>query len=339
VSSPTRPSLAEISAISSVGPDDAFIVCSSFEERCGAGAQKLADSYGAKVACVFRFMPSDNDEEGFEEARDRNTALLSKILSEHATSFPPIIIMCNRRKTQDGIGQLKTILSAHFPDGCKRVTLDISTFTKIYCWELLYYLVDICKVETLRIIYTKAGSFPGDSLTSGAYPNLLATRFSGRFSPAQQTLLLGFVGFEPQRAILIYEEFEPDAAEIFVSYTPEKPDYFARAVRANDYLITRPGVRWSKVEAYDFRKAVTALEDALRRSHLSRSSDSLNIVLVSLGTKVQNVAGYLFWQRHREVRLAYSFPTRYGRDHLRMKAGETLAFYFPIDKTETNGEK
>ena len=311
-------------------PDDVFLCCSSFEERCVAAVQKLDSGYRARMSFIFRFLPGETDEEGFEEARDRNAARLFKSLEEKTIDLEPTTIICDKHDVEDGATQLRGILDLHFPNGCKGVTIDMSSFTKVYFWELMQLLVENYSTERLRVIYTQSLSIPSDTLTSGAHPPAKIRAFSGRFSPARRTLLLGFVGFEPQRAILIYEEFEPDRAELFVSYNPRRPGYLDRALKSNEYLLTRPGIRWQRIEPYNPYVALEVLENALRANRAE--GDPKNVVLMSLGTKVQNLAGFLFWRRHREVHLAYAFPTKYAKDHLRLQPGTTFAYPFEASK-------
>jgi hypothetical protein len=310
-------------------PDDLFLCCTSFEERCVAASQRLSEIYQARLSCIFRFMPSDTDEDGFDEARDRNAAKLANLLKGKTLEVEPATIICDKLNVEDGVSQLSRILDAHFPGGCQLVTIDMSSFTKVYFWKLMLFLVERYSAKRVRVLYTRSRSIPSDALTAGAHPPIRLPRFSGKFSPARRTLLLGFVGFEPQRAILVYEEFEPDRAELFVSYNPQRPEYFERALKVNEYLLTRPGVRWSRVEPYDPYSALGCLEKALSSSQ--SGGEAKNIILMSLGTKVQNLAGFLFWCRHPEVHLAYAFPTKYAKDHLRLQPGATFSFSFGLN--------
>lgn len=312
--------------------DDLFLCCTSFEERCVTSAQKLSDNYRSELSCIFRFMPSENEADAFDEARDRNGARLAKMLELKTNRSGPITIMCDKHNTEDGISQLRSILSAHYPEGVRSVTIDMSSFTKIYFWELLHFLVWVQGTEVVQVLYTQSRSIPSDALTAGAFPPLLIPKFGGRFSPIRKTLLLGFVGFEPQRAILTYEEFEPERAEILISFDPDRPEYFERSLKANSYLLTRPGVHWSRVHPFELGSILSTLENALCHDRPDRQVEARNVIFLSLGTKVQNLAGFVFWCRHQEIRLAYSFPTQYARDHLRLLPGATLSFNLKGDE-------
>ena len=307
--------------------DDLFLCCTSFEQRATAGSERLAINYRTGLSCIFRFMPSEDEDSGFDEARDRHAAELAQNLEGRTKCASPVTIICDRQNTADGMEQLGEVVQAYYPDGIGTVTLDMSCFTKIYLWELLFFLTRMLHVNNIQVVYTQSRSIPSDSLTAGAYPPSLIPKFAGRFSPMRRTLLLGFVGFEPQRAILSYEEFEPERAELLVSSNPSRPEYFQRALRTNGYLLTRPGVHCSPVHPYDLKDIVKVLEEVLQRNQPLERGDMKNVVLLSLGTKVQNLAGYLFWCRHQEVRLAYSFPTQYARDHLRLQPGLSFAFH------------
>lgn len=318
--------IRKIDTIEPNSPDDAFLCCTSFEERCASGAARLSLSYKSKIACIFRFMPSEVDEDGFDEARDRNAARLFDMLKSRALEVDPVTIICDKKNIDDGARQLSSILDAHFPNGCQAITIDMSSFTKVYFWEIMQVLAEQYSTKKVRVLYTQSRSIPGDNLTAGAHPPERIPKFSGKFSPVRQTLLIGFVGFEPQRAILIYEEFEPDRAELFVSYNPQKPEYFERALRSNEYLLTRPGVRWARVDPYDPFVALNSLEERFASNRRDREFN--NVVLMSLGTKVQNLSSFLFWRRHPEVHLAYAFPTKYAKYHLRLQPGATFSFVF-----------
>lgn len=306
-------------------PDDLFICCTSFEERCITAASRLAPSYKSRVSCIFRFMPSETDQDGFDATRDRNAVKLSVALRDKTLEMSPILVICDKMSTEDGIGQMERILSSLFANGCRTATIDMSCFTKIYFWEVLHLLTKNFSIEHVQVLYTQSRSIPTNALTAGAHPPSLIPKFAGRFSPTRRTLLVGFVGFEPQRAILIYEEFEPERAELFVSNNTERVEYFSRALKANEYILTRPGVRWAQINPYDLGAALAVLEQAITSPWLG-GNEAKNVIFMSLGTKIQNLAGYLFWCRHQEVRLAYSFPTRYASDHLRLNPGKTFLF-------------
>ena len=306
--------------------DDLFIACASFEPRCLGAVHSLTSSYAALVSSVFRFLPSANDADGFEKARDRHTAALMDALTPRTQDGRPELILCRRNHPSDGVDQLRALIERRCSRPLRSITIDMSTFTKLYFLEVMNTLLDLPEHPHLRVLYSKASVFPRKDLTVGASDPIVLPRYLGQYSPSRRTALLGFVGFEPERAIRIFEEYEPDSADVFVTES-DNPSYNERARRTNQYLLTRPGVHKWFVPAYDLRAAVGALEKA-RDTRSKECGGDVNLVLMSLGTKVHNLAVGLFCRRHVEARLAYAFAGAYQSSTDR-PAGETLTFEVP----------
>ena len=297
------------------GPDDLFLCCASFENRCLAGAAKMGTNFRVRFSVIFAI-----EDERYQRLVDTNLYRLQAQLAKR-TAEGVFVIRCQRDDPIEGISQLKGIWDRCRPKDLDEpfITIDISGFTKVYLLGLLHYLVAELNLGIPRIIYTTQTYSP-TRLTHGVEKIDTVANFFGSISIDKQTILVLFLGFEPERSLAVWKHLNP-ARTIALITTPRqgKIDYLKYAEKNNAYLLSQPSVEVRNSPAdnpYAVRKMLEAVYD--------ETKGSFNMVIGPFGTKPQTVGVFLFWLEHSKVQVVYSFPSEYTKSYLKRKAGPTF---------------
>ena len=306
-----------LTSLNENGLDDFFICCSSFEERCVSSVSKLASDFRTKFSVIFVI-----EEPLYEEEVRENLRKLQFELSKRTTERV-FTISCQRQIPMDGINQFKEIwkqIGHSIVSESLYITIDISGLTKIYLLELLHYLVVGLHLNIPRIIHTTQ-AYTANKLTKGVDEVTTMPNFFGEPSSGKETLLILFLGFEPERALAVWEHFYPLKTIALLTKPPRNGNlnYLEYAQNNNSYLLSRPSVEVRDVlpdNAYEVKKVLDTI--------FTETGDLFNIAIGPFGTKSQTVGVFLFWLDHREVQIVYSFPVDYTKSYLRRKPGRTL---------------
>jgi hypothetical protein len=232
------------------------------------------------------------------------------------------VISCLRDSPIDGIAQLKNIWNQCSPRDPENpfITIDISGFTKIYLLQLLNYLIIDLKLGLPRMLHTTQTYLP-TKLTKGVAQITTIPNFFGSISLDKQTVLVLFLGFEPERSLAVWKHFNPAKTITLITNPPRYGNlsYLRYAEKNNSYLLSQPSVEVRNVSAdnpYAVRKVLEAIYGEIR--------GSFNMVIGPFGTKPQAVGIFLFCLEHPKVQVVYSFPVKYTRSYLWRKPGPTL---------------
>jgi len=298
------------------GPDDLFICCASFEERCLSSTAKMGVDFLTKFAVIFVV-----EEPLYKKQVEHNMFRLQTELRKNATEGI-FVISCQRENPLEGINQLEDVLRQCKlkTDGGPFITVDISGFTKIYLLELLHYLAIDKSLGVPRLLHTTQRYLP-TKLTRGIEQITTIPNFFGSPSLEKETVLVLFLGFEPERALAVWKQFNPAKTIALLTNPPRygNLDYLKYAQQNNSSLLSQPSVEVRDMTA-DNPYAVMNVLEAIHEE----TKDSFNMVIGPFGTKPQVVGVFLFCSEHRKVQVVYSFPATYTRSYLRRQPGPTL---------------
>ncbi len=308
--------IKSLTRLNEQGPDDFFICCASFEERCLSSTATMGTDFLTKFAVIFVV-----EEPLYQKQVDHNMFRLQTELRKKATEGI-FVISCQRGNPLEGINQMEDILRQCKlnTSGGPFITIDISGFTKIYLLELLHYLVTAKGLSIPRLLHTTQRYLP-TKLTRGIEQITTIPNFFGSPSMDKETALVLFLGFEPERALAVWKHYNPARTIAIITNPPRRgnPDYLKYAQKNNAELLSLPSVEVRDVMADNPYSAKTVLE-AIHEE----TKDSFNMVIGPFGTKPQVVGIFLFCREHRKVQVIYSFPAAYTRSYLRRQPGSTL---------------
>jgi len=305
-----------LTKLNQYGPDDLFICCASFEDRCVSSTSRLGTDSRARFAIIFVI-----EEPLYKKQVETNLFRLQSQLGKRATEGI-FVIRCQRDDPVEGISQLRNIWGRCKPKDADEpfITIDISGFTKIYLFELLHYLVVELNLGLPRLLHTTQTYLP-TRLTRGVQQITTIPNFFGSFSYEKQTILILLLGFEPERALAVWKHFNPSRTIALITNPPRygNLDYLKYARENNSYLLSQSSIEVRDVPA-DNPYAVKSVLEAIYND----TRGSFNTVIGPFGTKPQVIGVFLFCLEHPKVQIVYSFPVNYTRSYLRRKAGPTL---------------
>jgi len=256
-----------LTKVNEYGPDDLFICCTSFEERCLSSALKMSANYRTNFSIIFVIEDSLDKKQ-----TDTNLNRLKSMLGARS-SKGIFVISCGRDSPNEGIGQLK-----HIWDQCRPrdnensfVTIDISGFTKIYLLQLLHYLVIELKLGLPRMLHTTQTYLP-NKLTVGVSQITTVPNFFGSINVEKEKVLIMFLGFEAERSLTVWKHFSPAKTIALITNPPRSGNlnYLKYAEKNNSYLLSQPSVEVRNVPAdnpYAVKKVLEGICDELSGSY------------------------------------------------------------------------
>ena len=308
--------IEHLTRLNEYGPDDLFVCCASFEDRCLESALKMGANFRVRFSIIFVMQ-----ESFYKKQIETNLFRLQTELGKR-TSEGVFVIKCQRDDPIEGVSQLKSIWNRCKPKDADEpfITIDISGFTKIYLLELLYYLVAELNLGIPRVFHTTQTYAP-TKLTRGVEQISTVPNFFGTISVDKKTLLVLFLGFESERSLTIWKHFNPSRTIALITNPPRRgsPDYLEYARKNNSYLLSQPFVEVRDVSADDPYATRSVLETIYNETR-----GSFNMVVGPFGTKPQTVGVFLFCLEYPKVQVVYSFPVNYTRSYLKRKPGSTL---------------
>jgi hypothetical protein len=314
VTGPTE--IKSLPRLNARGADDLFICSSSFEERCLSSPTLMGVDFLTKYAVIFNV-----EEPLYNRQVEKNMFRLQTELRKKTTEGI-FVISCQRENPVDGIQQMAKILKECKlnTNGGPYVTVDISGFTKIYLLELLHFLVVEKEMGMPRLLHTTQRYLP-TRLTRGIEQITTIPNYFGSPAMDKEMALVMFLGFEPERALAIWKQYNPAKTIALISNPPRSgnPDYLKYARQNNADLLSKPSVEVRDVPP-DNPYVVKTVLDAI----YDETKDSFNMVIGPFGTKPQVVGVFLFCKEHRKVQVIYSFPATYTRSYLQRQPGATL---------------
>jgi len=305
-----------LTRLNEYGPDDLFICCASFEDRCLSSTSRMGIDYRTNFAIIFVI-----EEPLYKKQVDTNLYRLQRELGKR-TSKGTFVISCQKENPIDGVSQLKNIWKQCKPRNLEEpfVTIDISGFTKIYLLELLHYLVIELNLGIPRLLHTTQTYLP-TKLTRGIEQITTVPNFFGSISWEKQTVLVLLLGFEPERSLAVWKHFNPAKTVALITNPPRygNLDYLKYARDNNSHLLSQPSTEVGNVPADNPYATKNMLELIYNDTR-----GLFNMVIGPFGTKPQAVGVFLFCLEHPKVQVVYSFPVKYTRSYLQRKPGPTL---------------
>ena len=305
-----------LTRLNEYGPDDLFICCASFEERSVSSIAKMGADFRTRFAVIFAV-----EESLYKKEVTNNLFRLQSELKKRSAEGI-FVISCQKENPVEGITQLKNVWSQCQPRSSEVpfITIDISGFTKIYLLELLHYLVIDLNLGIPRMLHTTQKYLP-TKLTRGVDQITTIPNFFGSPSLEKETILILLLGFEPERSLAVWKQFNPSKTIALITDPPRygNLDYVKYAQGNNSFLLSQPSVEVRNVPA-DNPYAVRNVLEAIYKD----TRGSFNMVIGPFGTKPQVVGVFLFYLEYPKAQVVYSFPAQYTRSYLQRKPGPTL---------------
>jgi hypothetical protein len=302
-------------------PDNVFITCASFEDRCLGVPRRLSEDYRFDKGFLFAY-------EDPNEQREQHLRMMGQILNPRGSLQE---IRTTENEPLPAIAELAAKLRGlrlHPNDSI--ITIDVTTFTKRHLLLLLKAIDDLRLWSILRIYYTE----PKDYITDLYLPMSMGIRtispitgFISHTSLSRPTLLVILLGYEGDRANAIYENIDPNEVFLIIPKPAYHAEWEGRTEAMNKQLIRIIGEdRIRHVHSQDPVLVAGKLEEILRPYSL----DEWRCSIAPLGTKPQALGTYLFWRRNRgKFSIIYAQPLRHNERFFSTGVGRTLLLATP----------
>ena len=305
-----------LTKLNEYGPDDLFVCCASFEERCVSSTLRARVDFRTRFAVIFLI-----EESLYKKQVETNLFRLQSELGKRATEGI-FVIRCRRDDPTEGIAQLRNIWEQCKPRDYDEsfITIDISGFTKIYLLELLHYFVVELNLGVPRLLHTTQRYLP-TRLTRGVQQITTIPNYFGSIAFEKKNVLVLFLGFEAERSLAVWKHFNPARTIALITNPPRygNLDYLKYARENNSSLLSQSSVETENVPSDNPYAVKNVLEDIY-----NDTKGSFNMVIGPFGTKPQTVGVFLFCLEHSKAQVVYSFPVNYTKSYLRRKPGSTL---------------
>ena len=299
------------------GIDDIFICCVSFEDRCKRSTEIIDDFYKAKHGVIFWY-----NEPEFSDTRFKNKREIEKNL-EKAIENDLIVIAAPLKDAVEGVEKFKKCLQERsIKLKNKKITIDLTVFTKQYLMTLLDYLDDPHNENKLRIVYTFVDTYgiisKGLPLSKGLDDIIAVSGFGGRYSHKKKNLLIMFLGFEGKRALAVYEKYAPHFTIAIIGKPAYEDEWTEYSEKLNQALLEQYNVEKEYASVMDPFGVCTLLENIYKKY-----KNDYNIYIAPLGTKLQTLGAYLFSKNYPAVQFVYPIPSDYPQKDFSEGVGET----------------
>lgn len=320
--------MKRIERISSIreAPDDIFITCGSFEDRCLGVPKKLESKLSDRIV-LFRFTePNDKREALIEEME----AMLN--VETYNEKYQRIAV--EHGKTSEGVLKFHDYCMKNGFLGPKNlfITLDITTFTKGLLLELLFYLKTFLSVERLRLLYTipKKYAHPEEGeLSYGIKATHVLPFYWSEWSPIKDDLLMIILGYEEMRAWALINQFDANLNLLFITRPGSIPEWDSHCEKYNERLL-------KEVPAIDNIPALDPIEtvNVLQKHITDDLGKKYNIFISPMGTKPQTIGVFYFLTTHSTISLNIitTTPIDHNVPYYSWGVGDTFEFFLPLVK-------
>lgn len=313
----------KIISIREDAPDDIFLTCGSFEERCLGVPQRSDVNFSDRIV-LFRFTEPNEKRENL--IKDIESILK---IETHKEGYHQIDV--EHGKTTEGILKFHSYCRDNDLLGLKNlaISIDITTFTKGLLFEILFYIKNFLSVTKLRFFYTIPKNYASPEEGELSYGikgvHILPFYWNG-WSPTKDDLLIIILGFEEMRAMSLINKFDANVNQIFVTKPGTAPKWDMYCEKYNELLLR-------EMPPTDNIHALNPIEtsNVLKKYITDDIIKKYNLFLSPLGTKPQiiGIFFYLLSNPNIPLNIITTTPVEHNIPYYSWGIGETFQFFLP----------
>lgn len=303
-------------------PDDLFITCVSFEERCLGTFNKI-DEYQVERIIIFKFTEPN-------PSREKNFLIMNEILETNKLKDKLHTISVEHGMTMNGILGLHNYCKDHLLNSHAelKVTLDITTFTKELLLETLFYFTNILKVKNLRFLYTvpeKYASPEEGSLSYGIKKIKILPFFWNSWSSTKDDYLMVILGYEEMRAWSLISRFDANVNTLLITRPGSKPEWDLHCEKYNERLL-KENYDKKELPAMEPLKVIQVFEEILLNEKLH---ERYNLFVAPFGTKPQILGIFYFMLKHPKfnINIITTTAVEHNTPYYSWGIGETYSLF------------
>ena len=262
-----------------------------------------------------------------------------------------VTVLLDARRPDNFIADVKRALARWRPDISGEIWLDVTPLPMQGICSALAAIRESLPNVPLRVIYTEAGEYNptrrevvahelDDETVEAASPPALSTEMSGNLIPKHfagassevGTCLFLFAGYEKHRSLGVVDELNPSKL-VLIYGRPERDELQWRLKWSRRLHSSLPATRPTSVETVSTLNPWESLT-ILSRYYGYLFSDH-NVAVAPVCSKMQCVAAYLFWERHRDAQLVFPLPVTYLPHNFSKGHRDTFHFLLPDARSAT----
>jgi len=273
-----------------------YIVFASWEERFIKGVEHDIGSRNISSIYCFYF----EDDKFYNRTKKEIDKL--KCLSENKKIPYQSVKLKFDEYIDSWVAIKKKFNDMSFGDGTAQ--LNISTMPR----NMIFCMLHSLKGKKYNVLYYPAKKIGTNPTTNPSTPHIVL-QHGGIMRPDKKTMLVVFIGHDRKRFYQLHNYFEPYKTKLIRirtehHYSPPPKDY---GVGFSDIS----NMKEIEISDSSSGSAFDKLNDELTTEVLEK----YNVLVCSLGPKIQSLGIYKFYQLHNEVALLYSPSKDYADDY------------------------
>jgi len=305
---------------------DLFICSAGFEDRSLSVIEKISNKIVVTNSVINLY---NIKEEQLLQGNKRNQIKIQRIL-EGISKERPVVITSNPSLSIP----FGKILDKYL-EKSKTALIDITSFTRLYLYTLLYSLLH--HNIQVDILYSEPKNYT-PNFTKGLEKIIIHPLMPGIPDQSKKTLMIMFLGWEVQRAESVLEEFDPD---FLITLAEESTDPIRRDW--NNLTLEK----CSKL----IKKSTFFFVPPLRTDIILNKLESLyqqfnleyDICILNIGPKINCLSIANFAYKHEEVQVLYPKPYLWEKEvtiegnpsPISIGKGRIHKFNFPVTLNQT----
>jgi hypothetical protein len=196
-----------------------------------------------------------------------------------------------------------------------KVAIDISSFSRPYCFALLKYLQDYCELEYVDVFYTEPMSYviPKGLIRSykksvGPLSVVEVQGFPGRATGRSKNGLVVTLGFDGDLSTFISDEVTPAFIVIVNGFPAYSPKFKDISLINNERLLNYAGGQ----DGVSYCRASNPFELFNFLVSLQRDNPDAFFNIAPLGPKPMALGACMFALAENSVRVLYPLPMKYA---------------------------
>lgn len=320
--------IKKVGKIESSLPDDLFIASVSFEPRCLNVSFNLKDGYKARNILLVRYYGEDALK---EKHQTRLKEILNQYLEDPLQKIEPVYF---DKYDFTRFTQFLSDFSRENPS-LERITIDISTFTKLYLLLLLQSIRNYYPNAKIRLLYTP-GYYETKQNLSWGIKDIICLPWFGDIEGIEklEDILILLLGYEGERAYAIWKYIEPKLTVAVIGSPPGYHGGDLPSRSANRFILESSNTEKEEIPALD----PNCTKDLLNRWYHDKKYENCMFSIAPLGTKMQTVGLFLFFEENNNpsrTQIVYAYPLFYNKKKYTKDYDKRIReFYLPPKNPE-----
>jgi len=290
-------------------PFDLLICSSGYEDRTVGFLDKASNQLNSRQAVILLYHPAETN------LYLKNLENLEKIrnLLKNVSANEPEVIEIDPTDPWKFREILTRIMTNYSINPASRVLVDITSFTRVFLYELMKSLYS--SGSSFLLSYTEPTNYV-PTMAVGVNELVIAPSFMGKPRPNNKTFLLIFLGWETGRSKDTFENFnsEDHIAVVGIEPIDKKHIKWQQESHMRNEELVRMISNLEASSTLELEEICHFINRIYERKvkEYARRKENFDFAINGFGPKIQNVAISFFALTHKDIQLVYGSPSYWG---------------------------